>query len=642
VKRGTQQPKSTTPPPTPTPTPHHAVLGLRITGGFLGGAELELADGLNCLIGGRGTGKTTALEFLRFGLGLMPDPKISPQRHRAIEGLVKANLGGGRISIELRTKTGMRYTAERGTGEAIQVVNEAGTPVPISLDRDQIFSADVFSQNEIEEIAADPAAQLVLLDRFVEHEAAAIVRELELMHRQVDQTTIDLRRLDAEIGELTAAASEVPVLEEKLKGLAQAGGTDAAKLNAGHAAKALRDREAGVFDQLTSATQRAAADTAAVVAAFQTTVEAQLDATVRGGPNGDLFAALEGDVRTFADALRTAAQAVVQAGIEVIATIARHRGTVAERHALQEADYRKLLGEFEKEGGGAAERAALQLGLANAMAAAKQREAKEAQRKGVLAKRGELLAKISELRDRRFMERKQVAERLSRQFSTIRVTIMQAADSSLYREMIARTLKGLPFKQNIVAERLAEAFIPTELAKAVMSGDAKLLAERTSFEEDRARRVLEALRTDGSAYDLEAVDLEDVPCIELLDGDTYKESSHLSTGQRCTTILPILLVQSERPLLVDQPEDNLDNAFIYETIVKTLRTVKGARQVLFVTHNPNIPVLGDADRVFVFESDGHNAKLRRVGTVDQCKDDIETILEGGREAFLQRQRRYGH
>jgi DNA repair ATPase RecN len=60
------------------------VLGLRITGGFLAGIELEFADGLNCLIGGRGTGKTTALEFLRFGLGSMPDQRISPQRHRAI------------------------------------------------------------------------------------------------------------------------------------------------------------------------------------------------------------------------------------------------------------------------------------------------------------------------------------------------------------------------------------------------------------------------------------------------------------------------------------------------------------------------------------------------------------------------------
>src|SRR5580704_8492947 len=92
---------------------HHMVLSLNVTGGFLADARLEFADGLNCLIGGRGAGKTTALEFLRFGLGLMPDPKSNPQRHRAIDSLVKANLGNGRLSIELRTKTEMGYTASR-------------------------------------------------------------------------------------------------------------------------------------------------------------------------------------------------------------------------------------------------------------------------------------------------------------------------------------------------------------------------------------------------------------------------------------------------------------------------------------------------------------------------------------------------
>src|SRR6266849_6676774 len=123
---------------------HHVVLSLNVTGGFLAGAQLEFADGLNCLIGGRGAGKTTALEFLRFGLGLMPDPKTNAQRHRVIDALVKANLGSGRLTIELRTKTDLRYTAGRAANETVQVVNEAGTAVPISLDRDQIFSADVF------------------------------------------------------------------------------------------------------------------------------------------------------------------------------------------------------------------------------------------------------------------------------------------------------------------------------------------------------------------------------------------------------------------------------------------------------------------------------------------------------------------
>src|SRR3984957_13070596 len=120
-------------------TAHHRVLNLNVTGGFLSGVHLEFVDGLNCLIGGRGAGKTTVLEFLRFGLGLMPDPKTNAQRHRGIDALVKSNLGGGRLEIELRTKTDMRYTATRGAQEAVQVLNEVGTPVAISLDRDQIF-----------------------------------------------------------------------------------------------------------------------------------------------------------------------------------------------------------------------------------------------------------------------------------------------------------------------------------------------------------------------------------------------------------------------------------------------------------------------------------------------------------------------
>src|SRR5262249_4595881 len=162
----------------------------------------------------------------------------------------------------------------------------------------------------------------------------------------------------------------------------------------------------------------------------------------------------------------------------------------------------------------------------------------------------------------------------------------------------AESLKGIGIKQAVAAERLAQTFLPTELAHVAAHNDHEPLVERAGFEVDRARKIVDALRSSGGAYQLETVDPEERPWIELRDGTTYKASANLSTGQRCTTILPILLVQSERPLLIDQPEDNLDNAFIYDTIVKALRDVKGGRQVIFVTHNPNIPVLGDAERVF--------------------------------------------
>jgi len=621
---------------------HHVVLSLHVTGGFLAGTQLEFADGLNCLIGGRGAGKTTALEFLRFGLGLMPDPKVNPQRHRVIDALVKANLGNGRLKIELRTKTDMRYTAGRGAHESVQVLNEVGIAVPISLDRDQIFGADVFSQNEIEEIAASPAAQLELLDRFREHETVAIERELEQLQRQLDQSSVELRRIDEEVDDARVRASELPVLQEKLKGLAEVAGPDANRINAAHVAKSQRAREEKVPELIVAALQQLVREMHSSQSAFQSGVEAQLDTQIRQGANRELFQAIQEDLEAFARHLAANVESIENEARATEGRIRTHAAVLAQQHAIQEAEYRTIIAASEEQGERAAERLALQTALANAQSAGNEQVAKEQQRLGMVKVRAELLKRASELRDQRFALRKQIAERLSSQFPSIRVTMTQAADLQEYQRLVTEALKGSGVKQGAAAERLCQLFLPSELAEVVAQNGLNTLMQRSGFDEDRSKKVLSALRGGGTHYTIESVALDDLPSIELLDGDSFKESTHLSTGQRCTTILPILLTQSERPLLIDQPEDNLDNAFVYETIVRALRTIKGSRQVIFVTHNPNIPVLGEAERVCVFSSDGQHSTLKQVGTVDECKEQIERILEGGREAFLQRKARYGH
>lgn len=621
---------------------HHLVVSLNVTGGFLADAQLEFADGLNCLIGGRGAGKTTALEFLRFGLGLMPDPKADPQRYRSIEALVKANLGTGQLRIELRTRTDMRYTASRSFHETVQVLNEVGTAVPISLDRDQIFGADVFSQNEIEEIASSPAAQLELLDRFQEPETVAIDRELEQLQRQLDQSSADLRRIDQEVEDVRGRALELPVLQEKLRGLAQVAGPDANRINAAHAAKSLRAREEKVPELIIASLQKLARDIRSSEVAFQTGVDAQLDSQIRQAANREVFQALETDLAAFKRSLAEIIRTIESGAQAFEQQIRMHATALAQRHAIQESEYRTIIEASEEQGERAAERMSLQASLTNAQSAAAEQVAKEQQREGMMKTRAELLKRASELRDQRFALRKKVAERLSIQFPSIRVTVTQAADLGDYQETVTEALKGSGVKQGTAAERLCHVFLPDELAQVVAAKDVDTLVQRTGFDEDRSRKILNALLGGGTHYAIGTVALNDQPSIELLDGDTFKESTHLSTGQRCTTILPILLTQSERPLLIDQPEDNLDNAFVYDTIVRALRAIKGSRQVIFVTHNPNIPVLGEAERVFVFSSDGQRSSLKQVGTVDDCREQIERILEGGREAFLLRKKRYGH
>jgi hypothetical protein len=87
----------------------HRIRSISVVGGFLDGARFDLADGLNCFIGARGTGKTTALEFVRYGLDALPGREHQPAERRRIESLVERNLAGGRVEVAIETKDGLSY-----------------------------------------------------------------------------------------------------------------------------------------------------------------------------------------------------------------------------------------------------------------------------------------------------------------------------------------------------------------------------------------------------------------------------------------------------------------------------------------------------------------------------------------------------
>lgn len=115
----------------------------------------------------------------------------------------------------------------------------------------------------------------------------------------------------------------------------------------------------------------------------------------------------------------------------------------------------------------------------------------------------------------------------------------------------------------------------------------------------------------------------------------------LSKGQKATALLPLILREADYPLVMDQPEDDLDNRFIFGTLVERIRELKQKRQLIFVTHNANIPVLGNADNIVVMRMETPSrAATPAIGTVDERKADILTLLEGGVEAFRRRHQQY--
>lgn len=125
------------------------------------------------------------------------------------------------------------------------------------------------------------------------------------------------------------------------------------------------------------------------------------------------------------------------------------------------------------------------------------------------------------------------------------------------------------------------------------------------------------------------------------DGQRLRSIHEGSPGQKTAALLAFLLSYGKEPLILDQPEDDLDNHLIYDLIVTQLREVKRHRQVIVVTHNANIVVNGDAELIVALAARGGQTQKECAGSLQEKKvrETICQVMEGGREAFDQRYRR---
>ena len=143
---------------------------------------------------------------------------------------------------------------------------------------------------------------------------------------------------------------------------------------------------------------------------------------------------------------------------------------------------------------------------------------------------------------------------------------------------------------------------------------------------------------------LATIRCDDEYLLELEVGGEYRRLDDLSGGQRVSVLLPLLLETTDpRPLVVDQPEDELDNRFLFDTVLPALKRLKGRRQIIVATHNPNIVVNGDADQVIQLEATANNGRIGQAGAIEDAavRDAIMQTVDGGTEAFRLRHMKYG-
>lgn len=291
----------------------------------------------------------------------------------------------------------------------------------------------------------------------------------------------------------------------------------------------------------------------------------------------------------------------------------------------------------------------------------KEIEQKERLLKDKLAERRSLVAKREELSSRRFLTHQAFANKISSSLKNnvddffVRLKYSEGLYSPTFRETISAIC---PWRSKAKVDAIVKAKSPVELSRLAARRDFSFMDSicdtsgiRVFSNEDKTNFLQKCI--ENYAYeDFESEQIDDLPNItvakKVIDANGKKVYPNrtlyqLSMGQQQSILLAILLQSdSKKPLLIDQPEDNLDSEFIYKSIVRNLRRIKEHRQVIIVTHNANIAVLGDAELIVPLKSTSSRTVVMSSGSIDntETRSLCCEILEGGERAFKKRQAIY--
>jgi DNA repair ATPase RecN len=620
------------------PAGTHRVLLREIswTGGFLDKVSIPLSEDLTAFIGGPGTGKSTAIESLRFALGIEPIGTKALADHKA---MVKDVLKSGtivKVLIETAKPTPQRFTIERVVNEP-PVVKDASGMATSQRPEDVLPRVEIFGQHELAEMAADPAQVAIMLQRFTGSEGPdeAHLKTLDSLRASREQ----LQKAEKAKADLEDELSAISRLEEQVD---QYASTDVPTK--------LADQQRLVQDEavFTEASSR--------IADVRETVQVLMDPQF----GSDLAAAYEGidesPQKEYLDRV-TAATAELAEKLAEVSTQVQNVLTMAEAAvAAARADWDPAVAGKRDEYNEVL-RVLHEQGLEpDKFVATKQNlqalKAKEPRRKQI----DKTIAQVQKMRSALLAELQGHEQRQTEELheavraandATNGVVLVQpvpAPERQHIKNVITKHVTGQ--RNNIMAAVDAEDFSTRALVTAARKGADTLAgygirgaqAQALVVAGEPLFRALEELSV-GLAVDVK---------LNIGYGTKtreYKSMSQLSKGQKATALLLLLLSGSDAPLVIDQPEDDLDNRFVYDGIVTNLRSLKGKRQVIVSTHNANVPVLGDAELIVTMEGDGQHGWPAEdgVGSLDdkRIRAYAENILEGGPDAFNARQHLYG-
>jgi len=628
---------------------HPRIRNMAISGsGFLGNLNISWNQDLNVLIGGKGVGKSAILESLRYAFAM---PPYSDRSSR--EELVHRALGSdGKVEVILdrpiREGKIRQYRIVRAWGEEPHTF-QVNPEKPLKAAPSELLTPDgglmVFGQRDIYAVSGNQERRLALLDELIGEQArkcadavgkameslttnSVAILDLQTKLAKREEYFQRLKKIDHEIETQKKQAQERPKDGADFRGLGEC---------LRNATNALRSASVDC-DQwrlnllaLLETTHRNLMDVQDKESAIL-----QEAAKVLALLEESLKVVLDDQTTLFEQAIQGLARLDMRCQEKLRASV--EESNKNEREEKREPPGQDQLIKLTEEKTSLASLIADLNGIEDRLKMLKQ------ERQGFL----------QQIRDCRSIQnglRRERADAISESLNgrlDLRVEFKGQKES--YKEQLSLLLKGSNISEDAIGQIvLPEATDGIAVAEAVRTGT-KEVQKRFGLKPEAADRLIHWLTAEQSRLlDLEKLIPQDALRLKMKIDGQYRTLEHLSAGQGAIEVLLLLLGLKSQILVIDQPDDYLDDRFVHEEILQILREQKGLKdqspqhQLILATNDATIPVMGDAELVIPLEVRGDRAHIIGRAAIDDrsMQELIKTLMQGGKEAFQKRAKKYG-
>lgn len=615
------------------------IIGMKVEGGYLNGLEVHFNDNLNCIIGGKGTGKSTILEALRYAFGKKATESIRKQSDEILQNVFK---NGSKISLLVYSVTFDKKYLIEATYNEKPVVRDFDTRniIPDFSSSSVMPSIDIYGQKEIYELSNDNKFQFSLLERFYGDDIKALESEVKWVTSKLTSNKSDILKIRKQYLETEDMVNQLPSLKQRLEKFKSSG------IEKDFKNKNIYEKEKKLWEDIENALRenKELFEELYQKQYFEQLLDRHIDYI-----NKDIFDELKAEFSRVEKAIKVKLQEIMKLLNEV--TYEKQILQWKEKYAIQNEEYNKKLRDIQIDrtpSFNPAEFVELEKKIFHMEQTRKVLEQYKRSYTDLMEKRKILLQELKDKRAEIFRKQREICNnRINSALEGIlKVEIEFEGNKDEFLSILQNFRTGAQKGQ---LEKIIDSknFTVMEFTKALRKGNNELIAQ-FGITESAAESLYKNI-TEDSIYELETYQIPTKTTIFLNVGNKvnpeFKDTSKLSVGQRCTALLTLILLENKDPLIIDQPEDDLDKSFIFEDIVKKLRTQKEKRQFIIATHDSNISVLGDAELMIILKSKNDSIIPERckMSSIDDndIKVDVEKLLEGGKEAFEKRKHKYG-